>query len=402
MALQPIPMWSIPRKIPGQTPPFVPGPTPKAPGSNAPAWLQKIHGGFGKFFGLDQSSPHLTQDEQEAERRQKQMAMAATLLQSSRPRPKGSGSALADIGGAMQAGQQAGQQFTADAMRARIAAAQLAQATNPQERAEPSQVRIARILADPNTPEQVRQEIRAQMGPNMDPNDLLRSELLRLEIARERRDADAAATQEARDSDARAYAITSGLEQIDKIAGLTRSLEGTLMEPGPFADTRRVALGTLGKAKELAGMESDLPEQAAQMDMLVKGVNDQLIGLMGTQALGQGTNAKLAAYQRSLANENISPAAIMSIQAQLAKDLLAQAKSEGIDIPNRDEIEARIKEMEAHTSVTRPMIDAPAAIATATDIANMGVEQLQALDVAKLSDEQLRAARDRWDKLNAQ
>ena len=75
--------------------------------------------------GGQQASPYLTQDENAARQQRQQMAMAAALLQSSAPRQKNTGSPLADVGTAMFAGQQAGDQFTADALRAKMMQAEI-------------------------------------------------------------------------------------------------------------------------------------------------------------------------------------------------------------------------------------------------------------------------------------
>lgn len=132
----------------GQRPPWqTPGINPNAPlpvplpgaggmpaqavppsfGGNAPQWLQKASGGLEKVLGgmTGPAPSFLSPAEQQALQQRQRMAVAAALLQASGPRPRGTSSPLQAIGAGMQAGQQAQDQFTADALRARLMAAQI-------------------------------------------------------------------------------------------------------------------------------------------------------------------------------------------------------------------------------------------------------------------------------------
>lgn len=185
MALQQFPLWMLPRmqQIPGQTPPFVPGQIPgtppfvlpgrpapvplpggAAPSSaiplpgGGPAWLQKIQGGFDKLMGLGQTAnPMLSPQEQQAAQQRQRMTMASALMQAAAPRPVGTSSPLAAIGGAMQAGQQANDAFTADALRAKLMQAQIGalQAETQQQPQGPSfSSPVGKMLADLDAAEQ--------------------------------------------------------------------------------------------------------------------------------------------------------------------------------------------------------------------------------------------------------
>jgi hypothetical protein len=136
-------------------------------GKNTPKWLQKASGGFnnvmGRLSGPD--DPNLNAQENDARKQQAQMAMIGQLLQGAAPRPKGTGSPLADFGSAMMAGQQAGNQFSADALRAQLMKAQIAQAQQQQGPQDPSDIRAMQALGYPLTPEGFKQYNADQAKP---------------------------------------------------------------------------------------------------------------------------------------------------------------------------------------------------------------------------------------------
>jgi hypothetical protein len=136
-------------------------------GKNTPKWLQKASGGFnnvmGRLSGPD--DPNLSAQENDARKQQAQMAMIGQLLQGAAPRPRGTGSPLADFGSAMMAGQQAGNQFSADAIRTKLMQAQIAQAQQQQGPQDPSDIRAMQALGYPLTPEGFRQYNADQAKP---------------------------------------------------------------------------------------------------------------------------------------------------------------------------------------------------------------------------------------------
>jgi hypothetical protein len=95
--------------------------------------LQRINAGFDKFMGrmAGPPSPFLSPQEQEQMLARQRMSMTAALLQGAGPVPRGTSSPLGAFGNAIQAGQQSGDQFTADALRARLMAAQTQAAQAP-------------------------------------------------------------------------------------------------------------------------------------------------------------------------------------------------------------------------------------------------------------------------------
>jgi hypothetical protein len=146
-------------------------------------------------------------------------------------------------------------------------------------------------------------------------------------------------------------------------------------------------------------------------DTLKKNLNDQLINLMASGTLGQGTDSKLQQYRDSLASPDTAPGAVMAIQAGISEMLLDQADVLQIEIPNREAVEASIEEMRNYQAPgAETVIDAPAAARAAgravvrvADIGRMTAEQLNALASSgvEMTEEMIDAAEKRWNQINA-
>jgi hypothetical protein len=209
----------------------------------------------------------------------------------------------------------------------------------------------------------------------------------------------------------RENAIVRGLEQTDKIAALTKKLEGTALASGlPASEWRRSGFGALAAVGGALGIDVDkLNQDLTAFDEYKKNLNDQLVNLMSAGSLGPGTDAKLAQYRASLASPDTQPAAVLEIQANIAQLLLDQADAMQFEVPNREKVLASIEEMRNYVPPgTEPVVDVPAAISSgrrtvirAADIGRMTLKQLEELDPASLSDELREAAAKRWDELNA-
>lgn len=125
------------------TPPFFPGTPPFIPPGApnpvsvqmrkpVPPWLQKFSGGVDKLLGgMAPPNPYLNPQEQQAAAQRQRMAMIAALIQSSGPKPKNTQGILAPFGAAMQAGQQAGDEFSTQALQQRLFNAQMQQMQQP-------------------------------------------------------------------------------------------------------------------------------------------------------------------------------------------------------------------------------------------------------------------------------
>lgn len=114
----------------GATPPFFPN------AASGPKWLQMLSGGLnrvgGALSGGNTPNPNLSPAENDAMRSRMLQTLSSNLLMASGPRPKGTSAPLADLGAAMFASQQAGDQFTADALRTKLMQAELQKAQQPQ------------------------------------------------------------------------------------------------------------------------------------------------------------------------------------------------------------------------------------------------------------------------------
>jgi hypothetical protein len=155
----------VPMGMPGVPPPAGAPPTANSPRFPGPAWLQKLSGGFNRFANnlSGAPNPNLSPQEQQAQQQRQRMAMMAALMAGSGPAPQGTRGALQPFGEAMLAGQQAGDQFTADAMRAKLMQAQLAQAQ--QGAPDPSAIREMQRLGYPLTPDGFKEYNAAQAKP---------------------------------------------------------------------------------------------------------------------------------------------------------------------------------------------------------------------------------------------
>lgn len=210
---------------------------------------------------------------------------------------------------------------------------------------------------------------------------------------------------------AREQSIVRGLDQTHKIAELTKKLEGTALASGlPAAEWRRTGVGAIAALKGVLGLDTDeINAELAAFDEQKKNLSDQLNNLIAAGQLDNVTDSKLKQYQNSLADQNTQPSAIMEIQSVISQAYLDQADRIGFELPNREAIEAEMEEMRNYVPPgAETVIDVPAAgravsraVVRVADIGRMGLEQLQQLDPATLTEEVRAAAEKRWDELNA-
>lgn len=186
--------------------------------------------------------------------------------------------------------------------------------------------------------------------------------------------------------------IIRNIEQNEAAVDLTKRLEGTMLQSGvPMTEWRRGLASVRSFIESSMGRDtSELDSQIADYDSQVKTLADQVNARI---ASGQyGTSAtQLEAIQRSLANPSISPQAIVRIQGQLAQADLDRADAMELTVPNRDEIEAKIKEWKEYT---------PSSRISEREIRRMSVDEIRAVDVDSLSPEQLTIFEQRVDELS--
>src|SRR6185295_4515798 len=127
----PIPPVPLPQSMPsGPSPGWLPQLQQRAP------WIQKVFGGVNRItdaIGGAGQNPYLTAAENAYANSQRRASVIASLLANSGPAPVGTRGPLQPFGEAITAAQQAGQQSTQDALRARMAQAQIDALRNKQQ-----------------------------------------------------------------------------------------------------------------------------------------------------------------------------------------------------------------------------------------------------------------------------
>lgn len=126
----PMQQWIPPGIMTGGVPlpPPATAPANTPPGPQGPLWLQKFAGGFNKFAnGLSgyAPSPYLSPEENQALQQRQRAATFAQLAASSGPTVAGTTGPLQAFGQATAAGLNAGQSGVEDAIKARLANAQM-------------------------------------------------------------------------------------------------------------------------------------------------------------------------------------------------------------------------------------------------------------------------------------
>lgn len=189
---------------------------------------------------------------------------------------------------------------------------------------------------------------------------------------------------------AQELSIERNLEQNMSAVDLTESLEGTMLESGAGllpADARR-GLAVLRQMVEgFVGRDtSELSQMIADFDTQRKTLQDQVNARISSGEYGRSAT-QLQSIERSLANPNISPAAIIRIQGQLGQIDLDRAEAQEIDVPNREEWERRVQEWKEYDPVS-------------ASIPQMSKEQIGQLDLESMSVSQLEAIDKRLDELD--
>jgi hypothetical protein len=197
------------------------------------------------------------------------------------------------------------------------------------------------------------------------------------------------AVERERERAARQQSVVRNLEQNQEAVRLTERLEGTMLEAGSVlpSDWQRglVSLQRLGQ--QLSGADTtELDLLIGEFDTQRKILQDQVNSRIASGDYGQSAT-QLSSIERSLANQDISPTAIIRIQGQLGQMDLDRADADGIEIPNRAKYEKQVKEWKGYSPIS------------ATNIRKMNRTQIAGLDIDSLSDEQAEAALSRLDEI---
>jgi hypothetical protein len=275
-----------------------------------------------------------------------------------------------------------------------------------QERADPNVIRALELAGiDPASPEGQEIVIKSLTGGN-DTLAGIQAQIAALNAKGLERDQAREAQTEHEERVGREQGIVRALDQTQKIAKLTKELEGTALASGlPGAEWRRAGVGALAAFKGVIGLDTDdMRAKLAAFDEQKKNLSDQLNNLISTGALENVTDSKLRQYQNSLADQNTQPSAIMEIQSVIAQSYLDQADRMSFKVPNREQYEAAIEEMENYVPPgTETVIDAPAIGRRVSEIGRMSAEQLNALASSgiEMTEEMIDAAEARWNEINA-
>jgi len=297
--------------------------------------------------------------------------------------------------------------------------------SSPQEeRAEPAEVRVARVLADPNESEEVKQEIRAQMAQsgNQELAAQIQLQLNMMQLEKARQEAADAAENRRIAWQTSETAANRTLHNFERAAELNEFLSTTALRSGAtFSDLKRKASEGLAEIGEFFGVDtSEARRINAALDEFNKLTNELIISEMGRISAGgsaPNTNQMLSTLSSSMAGVGIAPEANAQIFAKGMRDIIDMADIEGfeIDDPQRYlDLSERLLSLEPYTK--EPTVDLPAAASAAGNAVNsaasqgadmirnigqMTIEQLNQIDLGQLSDDALKAAADRWDQLNA-
>lgn len=281
--------------------------------------------------GLIGDSQYLSPAENMARRRHMQFSMGANLLANAGPKPQGTSNMFSNLGSAMLASQNNADQYTTNALMAKLYEAQ----ARPRMSAEMGDLMAMGI--DPTTPEgQAKYEemMRARL--------LAMNPMAQLQFGLAARDA-----EEARN--ARANNINNALPKAIGLADLAVGLEGTSLEPGmPGAEWTRLFNSVTGFVQRaIPGGETGATQAslATKRDLLNKGLSDQLTRLIQGGTLSASTNMQLQQLQDSLATTGTSVGGIVNIQYEIAKLLLQEADNAvpPISVINREALEAEVQ-----------------------------------------------------------
>lgn len=294
-------------------------------------------------------------------------------------------------------------------------------------RADPTEIRTMQMLGIPLTEENYARF--KQMGGGAGGLDALQQAQLAkilMELQTASGDRAKAADEEGKKRRTSEVTINRNLSDIEHALELVDKTEGTFLETGiPFGDARRGILSGSAAALSAFGMDKPgMQETLDAYDELGKTLN-KLVVSRDNANLGTLTDAKLSLVQGAMGSTKISPQALRSILLDTAEGMLDEADIQGYKVNGldtyRENFGVRRKQkgkapnvvFDVPKAVDRAEAaggsladraasfagDAAAAargvadqvVVRAADIARMGLEELQKLDVDKLTDEQARA-----------
>lgn len=272
----------------------------------------------------------------------------------------------------------------------------------PSERAEPSDVRTIRAMGlDPSEGEgrKLLMDKFLSEGGTSEQLDMLLKGLQIDKIQREREDEISSEDEERK---AQIDTLDKTVTNLSELAELNDSLEGTALETGTgLNDLRRGAVGGAGALARNFGLDDRGASQlVADFDRFDKLANDFIVRLIENMP-GTTTNQRQELLQRATVSVGAAPGANRLIIADLLEETFRAADREDITIPDREEGEALIEKLRAPPEEPAPESEEPAAQRGpgVPRIKRMSREALRRVDPFTLSEEELRAATQRWEEL---
>ena len=212
--------------------------------------------------------------------------------------------------------------------------------------------------------------------------------------------------------------VRTNFQHATEIMRLQDRLKGTAQQIGiPGGDWMQIGSKAYAAAAAAAGFSDEaLARRIADRDRLIKlyenGVIEGMDRMVGTGAISQG---KYESLEKASANAGNDPRANALLLADSLEAQLWAAEAEGLDIPNRDEIEEFIDDARgSEDAPPKPVVDGPGAVAevdaAATElardikeIAKMGAAELKTLaskvDLSTAPQEYLDAMEARWNEV---
>ena len=194
------------------------------------------------------------------------------------------------------------------------------------------------------------------------------------------------------------------------IAKLLQRLQGTLLEPG-LPLSRQIKESGMSVAAFLGRNGGiNVPDEILSASQkLGKKLEDDVLRAM-LAIPGVDNIPTFQTLQASRPNQEMNDDVIMELVGDSLRQSLNLAEIDGYEVANRDEVEEFIRQIEAGEILqqTKPLVDLPKiagkAVETVEDIAQMTKQELEELSqyAEALPDNLRKAARERWNELNAE
>lgn len=205
-----------------------------------------------------------------------------------------------------------------------------------QGRAEPPEVRIARVLADPNESPEVQEHLRAQIADqgNEALLNTIEAQRAMIELEQSRNELEQQNRTQRQREQAVADNFVNTLERADSLLEANNKLEGTALEtgrvdPGSF---REFLFKSTNEIKEAFGGDTQAADELiTARNTFQKNASGFAIDLVAN--LENATNQKFETLRGSIANLGVDPATNRAIIADVVRRAMQEAERANINIP---------------------------------------------------------------------